>query len=202
MEFSKFINVDQEDDCLSFRDLPIYSNAKDRENYNNSSEESQEEDLFEFFNQEWIKNQFFHHQDIIFCGKIIPQEKTIKNIDPPKLKNKRKIGDYITFFQGKKGLKSWYLLLFGISRSFSQEMKLQDLKRRQSSSSNRVSSLSQFQLRNINDEKKGVNNIRCNNHKDKEKGLWWLIKKLSCNDSSYHAKAVVKATISYIPQVM
>ncbi|KAK4373669.1 hypothetical protein RND71_009053 [Anisodus tanguticus] len=176
MEFNKFIKVDQEEeeDSLSFRDLPIYSNAKEWENYNSSesqsSNSSQEEGLFEFFNQEWIKNQFSHHQDIIFCGK------TIKKSDPQKLKNKKRIGDYITFFQG-------------ISRSFSQEMELRDLKRRQSN--NKVSSPSSFHCRKINDEKKG-----------KGKGLWWLIKKMSCSDHSYHAQAVVKASISYIPQVM
>ncbi|MCE5167292.1 hypothetical protein HAX54_046635, partial [Datura stramonium] len=126
MKFDKCINVDQEEeeeDRLSFRDLPIYSNAKEIwENYDPSEEShnynisTQDEGLFEFFNQEWIKNQFFHHQDIIFCGKIIHQEKPIEDIiaeksrtdiNPHKLKNKRKIGDYITFFRGdKKGLRS------------------------------------------------------------------------------------------------
>lgn len=201
MEFNKFINVNpEEESCLSFRDLSIYNNAKEWKNYV-SSEESQEEGLFEFFNQEMTNNQFFHHQDIIFCGKIIPQENPIKDINHQKLKKKGEIGDYITFSQGnKKGLKSWYLLLFGTSKSFSQEMELRDLKRRQSSN-NKVSSLSQLQLRKINDEKVNVNNIRCIN-KGKEKGLWWLIKKLSCSDSAYHAKGVVKASISYIPHVM
>lgn len=91
-------NIDEkEEDTLSFCDLPIYSNVSEPKKYYSSeliqtstafqSSLVEEKDFFQFYNEEWSKNILSHNlhhppQDIILCGKHIPQKNHISKSNP------------------------------------------------------------------------------------------------------------------------
>ncbi|KAM0042721.1 hypothetical protein Hdeb2414_s0010g00333101 [Helianthus debilis subsp. tardiflorus] len=67
---------DELEETVSLCDLPVYG---DDMNYSSTaSEDSMKHDeSFEFFNQEWLKNNFFSNNDIVFCGNLILPKKPL-----------------------------------------------------------------------------------------------------------------------------
>ncbi|OIT38345.1 hypothetical protein A4A49_15464 [Nicotiana attenuata] len=202
----KVLEEEEEEDTLSLSDFSIYNDNDSEEwekyydsNSNSSSTStsssfSVDEDLFEFNTEEWNKNNAFAHnppENILFCGKLIPYRinPMLENTKNKEAKTKR--GSILP--RGKSSSR-WYIFLFGFP---THEMELKDLKNRQSRKVNIASSSPSSALlcpfKNGDDQK---------NRGKGKKGMWGLIKALSCSGSAtYEAQSVVKASIGCISLV-
>lgn len=202
--------TDELEETLSLCDLPMYSHEGERF-YSSESQGSNslwtsdhDQDCFEFFSEELNS---FPPENIVFCGKLITSKKPIsenpipvenkqqssrkwrlrrffrwkfnsskkspcvKNKKEHKLQNRYEIPykKVSVLTSSSSGKSRWYLFLFGITR-FPTEMELRDMKNRQSRRHSRDPSLPMFQL----NHNVGRNSCR---------GLWGLIKALSCGGS-------------------
>ncbi|KAF7131976.1 hypothetical protein RHSIM_Rhsim09G0153900 [Rhododendron simsii] len=159
----KMDNQDETEETLSFCDIPIYSSES--ADWENSSKEDQslpssstsssssDQDLFEFFSEEWSNSSTYPVQNIVFYGKlIIPfKEPELISIDTThnlerkspqkprkKLANKAaKSGGKNGFcvrkvlFLGSPAKWRWNLLACGLGARFPTEMELSDIRSRQ-----------------------------------------------------------------------
>lgn len=215
---------DDDDETLSLRDLPNsttspqwgdFSKEDGKNSISNYSKDHHDDDdddnLFEFFSEEFTTSTT--HDNIIFCGKLIPFKDHPKVVVPREklvtskskkckdedniasLKVKSFAYDY-TSMGGKVSLvrsatkSRWFLFLFGMSsssRSSSKEMKLSDIRNRLS----RREPTGMFPVAPGN-EKEVVKSKR----KENSKGVWKMLKSISmvlgCSSSKI-ANDVVKA---------
>ncbi|KAI8539838.1 hypothetical protein RHMOL_Rhmol09G0214200 [Rhododendron molle] len=165
-EYYSTLKMDDQDDTeetLSFCDLPIYSSeSADWENSSkedkslsssSTSSSSSDQDLFEFFSEEWSNSSTYPIQNIVFCGKLIIPFKepelistdTTHNLEwkSPKKPRKRlankaaknggKNGFCVrkVFIFGSPAKWRWNLLACGLGARFPTEMKLSDIRSRQ-----------------------------------------------------------------------
>ncbi|KAL1817460.1 hypothetical protein DCAR_0521895 [Daucus carota subsp. sativus] len=65
---------DEEGETLSLRDLPIYGESDYAEDEHGSSSDEHFLDHFEFFSEEWSSPVSFPADNIVFCGKLIPNK--------------------------------------------------------------------------------------------------------------------------------
>ncbi|XP_058775968.1 uncharacterized protein LOC131650263 [Vicia villosa] len=156
-----------DDETLSLRDLPNSTTSpqwgdfskedgkNSISNYNKDHDDDDDDDdnLFEFFSEEFTTSTT--HDNIIFCGKLIPfkdhpnvvdqkaklTSKSMKSSDVDdiaSLKVKSFAYDYTSMGRKVSLVRSatksrWFLFLFGMSsssRSSSKEMKLSDIRNR------------------------------------------------------------------------
>ncbi|KAK1421250.1 hypothetical protein QVD17_23439 [Tagetes erecta] len=154
MEEGRYAQNHQDDeviDTLSLSDFMIYDNNGDPQDFYRLNEQlddpSDFDDQFEF-SSELLKTSVTN--SVVFCGKIIPYKESI-NVSPHKMESKklRKSHKFVGFFKKSRKPKShiysekldlkyevprWYLFMFGFgSNSFSAQMHIRDLKKRQTS---------------------------------------------------------------------
>ena len=114
---------DEAEETLSFCDLAIQSSAVadewenlsklDQSSSSSASASSDDQDLFEFFSEDWSTSSThpLHHQNIVFCGKIIPfREPDCKREGINRQEKPKKRGLFIRW-------KSWKSNLFGSKES-------------------------------------------------------------------------------------
>ncbi|CAL5209252.1 unnamed protein product [Lathyrus oleraceus] len=218
---------DDDEETLSLRDLPNSRISPQRgdfskedgknsiSNYNKDHHDDDDDDnLFEFFSEEFTTSTT--HDNIIFCGKLIPfkdhpkvvvprakpitsSSKSKKcNIDEDdigRLKVKSFACDY-TSMGGKVSLvrcatkSRWFLFLFGMSSSSrlsSKEMQLSDIRNRLS----RREPTAMFPVAAGNGEE-----VVKSERNENSKGVWKMLKSISmvlgCSGSKI-ANDVVKA---------
>ncbi|KAF7133284.1 hypothetical protein RHSIM_Rhsim09G0153600 [Rhododendron simsii] len=158
----KMDDQDETEETLSFCDIPIYSSesadwetsSKENQSLSSSStsSSSSDQDLFEFFSEEWSNSSTYPVQNIVFCGKLIIPFKepeistdTTHNLERKspqkprkKLANKAaKSGGKNGFcvrkvlFWGSPAKWRWNLLACGLGARFPAEMELSDIRSRQ-----------------------------------------------------------------------
>ncbi|GLT70095.1 hypothetical protein SLA2020_421940 [Shorea laevis] len=167
---------------------------------------SSDQDFFEFFREGFTPSTNHTADNIIFCGKLIPDGEpavvTEKTQDPRKGCEQQKSKKFGRIFSGKsksRGEKSdkydfsvkevsvlatpvksrWYLFAFGVGR-FPTEMELKDMKMRQNRKSRAA-------MKSRSDS--GVEAVK--DKKRTGKGLWRLLKLLG---RVRRANAVVKVS--------
>lgn len=155
---TKMNDQDETEETLSFCDLTIYSSdSADWESFSKedqslsssstSSSSSSDQDLFEFFSEEWSNSRTYPSQNmILFCGKEItfkePATQNLERKNPQKprkrLANKAaKSGGKNRFcvrkvlFLGPVAKWRWHLLACGLGVRFPAEMELSDIRSRQ-----------------------------------------------------------------------
>ncbi|CAK8573212.1 unnamed protein product [Lathyrus sativus] len=197
---------DDDEETLSLRDLPNSRISPQRgdfskedgknsiSNYNKNHHDDDDDNLFEFFSEEFATSTT--HDNIIFCGKLIPFKDHPKDVVPrakpisskPKkcndeddiggLKVKSFAYDY-TSMGGKVSLvrcatkSRWFLFLFGMSSSSrlsSKEMQLSDIRNRLS----RREPTAMFPV--VPGNGKEVVKSKRN---DNSKGMWKMLKSIS-----------------------
>ncbi|KAL2555516.1 hypothetical protein Fot_00255 [Forsythia ovata] len=123
------------------------------------------------------------------CNKNKKEQK-LQNISSQKSSKRREypFNKVSILTSSSSGKSRWYLFLFGITR-FPTEMELRDMKNRQSRR-RRDPSPPMFHLKH-DDEKINVG-------RSSGRGLWGLIKALSCG-GGHQTNAVVAAPVSCIP---
>ncbi|KAL6980514.1 hypothetical protein U1Q18_047283 [Sarracenia purpurea var. burkii] len=251
---------DEAEETLSFCDLPIYGDAKAVDQWEKSSKDSKEDqsfpssssfnsadqDLFEFFSEEWrsaSSSDIYPVQNIVFCGKLIRFKEPVSESghdlesDNKDKKNGKKCGFFrwnskifrrcrtasngskLTAMKdrctkkknqlhgdkygGCKAAKSsekcgfsvrrvsillspakpWrQLLMFGLA-GLPAEMELRDIRRRQCRRSPAVL----FRLDGYREKSGGV------------RGLWGLIRSLSCGGFRRRPNTVVTAESGGVP---
>ncbi|CAH9119024.1 unnamed protein product [Cuscuta europaea] len=193
---------DEEEETLSLCDLPIYSSSSssDWEKFSSQSSVSSSSTLpsdhfFEFFSEEWSSNKSnLPPEQIVFFGKlIIPQVGIVPEKDNGKrVKSKQRNGSsssskndgdsskVVGMRESAESLSPprfwrsrWFLFFFGMG-GLPKEMELRELRIRQSRREMPSPSSS---------------------HGGREKGLWWVIKALSCGrggSTQVHAHAIVR----------
>lgn len=183
------ISENKEEDTLSLSDLiPIHDDdnidSEECEKYydsksstTNSSDDIDHEDVFEFIGSH-KNNVLILPDNILFCGKLIPNKSNNNNNNPilSSMPKKR------SFSLSRRNNK-----LLGYNPTH-QEMELKDLKNR----------LNRKVVGDaISDGKYGKGNGKGKSI------LWSLINTLSCTSggASYHAQSVVKASIGCISLV-
>ncbi|XP_059309681.1 uncharacterized protein LOC132060769 [Lycium ferocissimum] len=175
-----WIEEEEEEDSLSLSDLSINDiDSEEWEKYydsksstssssTSSSSHSPDEDIFEFNSN---KNNAGPPENILFCGKLIRYSNPMSpNDDQNKAKMPDKRSRSLISLSSRKSWR-WYIFLFG-KAGFPTELELKDLKNRQS--------------RKVASSSTG-----------KGKGMWPLIKALSCSGgATYHTQSVVKASVN------
>ncbi|KAF7132325.1 hypothetical protein RHSIM_Rhsim09G0153800 [Rhododendron simsii] len=158
----KMDDQDETEETLSFCDIPIYSSesadwetsSKEDQSLSPSStsSSSSDQDLFEFFSEEWSNSSTYPVQNIVFCGKIIIPFKepeistnTVRNLERKNPQKPRKqvaneaakSGGRNGFcvrkvlFLGSPAKWRWNLLACGLGARFPAEMDLSDIRSRQ-----------------------------------------------------------------------
>ncbi|KAF7131498.1 hypothetical protein RHSIM_Rhsim09G0153700 [Rhododendron simsii] len=202
----KMDDEDETEETLSFCDIPIYSSES--ADWENSSKEDQslsssstsssssDQDLFEFFSEEWSNFSTYPVQNIVFCGKLIipfkePElistdtthnlerkspQKPIKKLANKAAKSGGKNGFCVrkVLFLGSPAKWRWNLLACGLGARFPTEMELSDIRSRQRKRSQPVPLF----LGGGGDKKVGGG-----------KGLWAMIKSLG---GRHHSIRVVE----------
>ncbi|KAG5533253.1 hypothetical protein RHGRI_027452 [Rhododendron griersonianum] len=162
----KMDDQDETEETLSFCDLSIYSSES--ADWDNSSKEdkslsssstsssSSDQDLFEFFSEEWSHSSTYPVQNIVFCGKLIIPFEEPELISPDTTHNlarkspqkpRKKLANKAAKSGGKNGFCvrrlrkvlflgspakwRWNLLECGLGARFPAEMELSDIRRRQ-----------------------------------------------------------------------
>lgn len=200
-------DTDQEEDRLSFCDLPLYGDAaiweefsRDQLHHQTSSSSSSslsedQQQYFEFFTEEWNNPD----TDIIFCGKLIPFKQVPLQINSnpsnksfpskPKGKGTKFAHKYdfpvrkVPMLTSPAKKSRWYLLMFGLARFPVDNMDLRDMRRRQS--------------RKIT---KSPGGDKSNGLGRGKGGLWRMLRALGCSGQN-HATAAVKAAYGCAPQL-
>ncbi|KAH7839598.1 hypothetical protein Vadar_006128 [Vaccinium darrowii] len=158
-EYYSTTNMDDQDETeetLSFCDLTIYSSdsadwesySKEDQSLSSSSTSSSDQDLFEFFSEEWSHSSTTNPAQnmIVFCGKEITfKEPAIQNLErkSPQKPRKRlvnkaaKSGGKNRFcvrkvlLWGSAAKWRWHHLACGLGVRFPAEMELSDIRSRQ-----------------------------------------------------------------------
>lgn len=192
----------EDDETLSFCDLPIYGDeaASCREDGDSSSFSSSSfsstEDFFEFSSP--LKATV--PENIMFCGKLIPCKKdpssdhekaqTFNGVGVPverHVKSARKVSG------AKPSLSSrWYLLVFGLAK-FPGHMEMRDIKKRQNT--RKSSSPASYE----SDKCGGIRGEIVKGDQVKGKGIWALLRAIG--GSSQRANSMVKASLGCVPKI-
>ncbi|XP_057487458.1 uncharacterized protein LOC130773535 [Actinidia eriantha] len=108
---------EEEEDALSFCDLPIYSSKQDQTFSSSASQSSSsDQDLFEFFTQDWTNSGVnCPVSNIIFCGKLIPFKEPNANTNKILEANKEKKAP-------NRGWFRWNLRIFGRKGGLSKKI--------------------------------------------------------------------------------
>ncbi|KAM7504470.1 hypothetical protein LguiB_003374 [Lonicera macranthoides] len=203
------IDDTEEEDRLSFCDLPLYGDAAIWEEFSgelhhqtssssSSSSSSRSEDqqqYFEFFTEEWNSPD----TNIIFCGKLIPYKQVPLQINSnpsdnsfsskSNVKGTKFAHKYdfpvrkVSMLTSPAKKSRWYLLMFGLARFPMDNMELRDMRRRQS--------------RKIT---KSPGGEKSNGLTRGKGGLWRMLRALGCSGQN-HATAAVKAAYGCAPQL-
>lgn len=184
MEEGPYTQNHQDDeviDTLSLSDFMIYDNNGDPQDFYGLNDQNLNDfdDQFEF-SSELLKTSVSN--SVVFCGKIIPYKESI--VSPNKIMESKKLHKshkLVRFFKKSRKPKShiysekldlkyevprWYLFMFGFgSNSFSAQMHIRDLKKRQTTSLGNKD-------RRDHDKKSGGN--------DGGIGSWSLLRFLGC----------------------
>lgn len=248
--FQQLEDDDDEEEALSLCNLPLNSEAaSDWDDFSREVQSSSiDQDLFEFFSEDFTSSSSYPKDNIIFCGKLITldhgkeqkSENTIKAKEAKKTSSStfpwkssysfNKLRSFSVKMQREKSYRTrktfpeispekkcvdkydfpmkeaslarsptksrWNLFAFGVAR-YPMEMELNDIKTRQIKLSDTKLSRS---LKSPTKTSRSDDRRELGERSGKrEKGWWGLLNILGCR--SYHANAMVKASLGWIPSV-